>query len=348
MRLLRYLSFLGLLTAFILIPFGVSRAQSFQIITSPLPIKLTLKPGQSTSINLRVKNQGITTEPISVGLMKFTASSDNGSPNISKLSPSDNYSWITFSPSLIQAKPDIWYTVVMNINVPKTASLGYYLAATFSSQTPTQDQKTSVANLNGVVATPVLINVVTPNEKQSMDLVSFSADQGFYEYLPANFSVLLKNTGNIYLSPIGNIFIYKGSKLVDTLYVNDAGGSILPGSERIFKVSWTDGFPVYKQALFNGVPKLDNHGKFIENLNWNFSNITKLRIGQYTAKLIMVYNNGSVDVPLASSLNFWVVPWKLILMGIAVLALIGYGIYSGIKSLSKKFKRIKGKFFSKK
>ena len=339
MKLFSYLSFVGVVALFVFIPSGKTEAQSFQIITSPLPIKLTLKPGQSTSINLRVKNQGPIAEPISVGLMKFTASSTNGSPNISKLSASDNYSWISFSPSSIEAQPNIWYTVVMNINVPKTASLGYYLAATFSGQTT--KEKTNGTSLNGVVATPVLINVVTPNETESMNLVNFSADQGFYEYLPANFTVLLKNTGNIYLSPIGNIFIYKGSKLVDTLYVNDAGGSILPGSQRAFNVTWSDGFPYYKEALFSGVPKLDNHGKFIENLSWNFSNITKLRFGEYSAKLIIVYNNGSVDVPISSSLNFWVIPWKLILIGVLVLILIGYGLLSLFRSVLKRIKNFK-------
>ena len=105
-------------------------AQGFQIITSPLPIKLTTTPGQIEKIKLRVKNQGVNAEPISVGLMKFTASKTEGSPNLESLGPKDNYNWINFNPSKFIAQPNVWYTVSMTITVPKTASLGYYLAAT--------------------------------------------------------------------------------------------------------------------------------------------------------------------------------------------------------------------------
>ncbi len=345
-QIAKYLFVISLLAlgASILLNTG-AKADSFQIITSPLPIKLTLSPGQQTSVNLRVKNQGISAEPIAIGLMKFTASSTTGSPNIKQLSPSDNYSWITFSPSVVDAQPNVWYSVKMTINVPSNAALGYYLAVTFSKQSFTAVK--SSTNLNGVVATPVLINVLTPNEKESMNLVSFSADQGFYEYLPANFNVILKNTGNIYLSPVGNVFIYNGSTLIKTLYVNDSGGSILPNSERLFQLSWSDGFPVYKEALFNGAPKLDSSGKFVQSLKWDWSNLSKFRFGEYSAKLIMVYNNGTVDVPIESSLNFWVIPWKILLVGLLIFGLLIFGLITFIKSTSRDIKKVKNRILKK-
>jgi hypothetical protein len=43
-------------------------------------------------------------------------------------------------------------------------------------------------------------------------------------------------------------------------------------------------------------------------------------LGHYTAQLLLIYNDGTRDVPISGSLSFWVIPWRLI--G-AVLALIG-------------------------
>lgn len=312
-------------------------AQGFQLITSPLPIKLISAPGKTEHVNLRVKNQGVNAETIVVGLMKFTASSTQGSPNLENLTPKDTYSsWITFSPSQFVAQPNVWYTVSMTIKIPQTASLGYYLAATFSKES--LNTKLDSTNLNGVVATPILLNVATPNEKKSMNLVSFSTNHEIYEYLPVKFNVSIHNTGNIYLSPVGNIFIDKGSKSVATLYLNDAGSSILPQSTRSLTTSWDKGFPVYKEQLFNGAPKLDSNGKFIQSLDWNFSKLSSFRFGKYTAKLLLVYNNGTNDIPIESTLSFWVIPWKLMIIALVILIIIVIGVWSVLKGTFKNTK----------
>jgi hypothetical protein len=269
--------------------------------------------------------------------MKFAASGDTGEPDLFDLKPSDTYvSWVHFSPAEFTAQPNVWTSVKMTIDIPENAGLGYYLAVTFSRASEPREKAT--ASLKGAVATLVLLDVHTANEKRSLELASFTTDHGLYEYLPANFKVKLHNNGNIYLDGTGNIFIQRGGKTVDTLDFNAAGGSVLPNSNRVFTVPWSNGFPYFKQRIVNDKPV----NKY--DLKWDFTKLNHLRIGRYTAKLLVVYDNGKQDVPLEASLNFWVLPWKLMLVGIAVLALMGYALFSLVRSVFGRTKRGAHKF----
>jgi hypothetical protein len=298
----------------------------FNIVTSPLPIKLSTDPGRTVETELRVKNQNPEPETIKVGLMKFGAQGELGEPNLFDLTSKDTYAnWVTFSPSQFVAPPGTWMTVKMTIKVPSDAALGYYMAVTFSRATPQKTSKGS--SVHGSAATLVLLDVKNPNAKRKLQLVSFTSDHKLYEYLPANFTIKVRNKGNIYLAPSGNIFISKGNKPVATLDFNGVGGSVLPASNRVYTLPWDSGFPKYSQKLVNGKPVNDSKARPKLDLKWNFGDASKFRFGKYTAKLFVVYDNGQQDVPLESTLTFWVLPWKLMIVGVILLLLIFYAIW---------------------
>jgi hypothetical protein len=310
-------------------------SEGFNIITSPLPIKLSTSPSKTVQTELRFKNQGDQPEGIKIGLMRFGASGEDGAPDLYDLSAKDAYtSWVTFSPSQLVAQPNVWNTVTMTIKVPANADLGYYLAVTFSPATTT-DQK-GAANLKGSAATLVLLNVNTGDEKRALDLVEFTTDKGLYEYLPASFSIKLRNNGNIYIAPTGDLFLLHNGKQIGALDFNDAGGSVLPQTNRIFHINWSDGFPVYKERLVDDKPIYDHHNKPEADLKWDFTQVNKLRIGRYTAKILVVYDDGKEDVPLEASVNFWVLPWKVILGLLVLVAVIGIGIFSFVRGVVRK------------
>jgi hypothetical protein len=316
-------------------PGMASAAEGFNVITSPLPIKISTPPGKTVETELRIKNQGSQAEGIKVGLMKFSASGDGGQPNLYDLTSKDTFgSWVHFSPQQFTAQPNVWYSVKMTIDVPATADLGYYMAVTFSPAN--QPDVPRATDLKGSAATLVLLNVVTPNEKRKLDLVSFETTHNLYEYLPVDFKIKVHNSGNIYIAPVGNIFIQQGSKVVSTLDFNAAGGSVLPGSNRIFTETWKNGFPVFVDRLVNGKPVPDKHDIPKRTLKWDFTQASNLRIGHYTAKLLAVYDNGTQDVPLEASVSFWVLPWKIMLAAVAILAIVGFGIFSALRSIGRK------------
>lgn len=331
----------GLLLAVVMVLAGGTSAQAadgFNIITSPLPIKLSTPPGKTVQTELRMKNQGTEPERIKVGLMKFAASGDTGEPDLFDLTTKDTYaSWVNFSPAEFTAEPGVWKNVKMTIDVPPEASLGYYLAVTFSRASQTKDPKAT--SVRGAVATLVLLDARTGDEKRELKLVSFSATRGLYEYLPAEFKIKVRNSGNIYLAPVGNIFIQRGGKSVDTLNFNAAGGSVLPDSSRLFTVPWKNGFPAYQDRIVDGKPVPGGNGRPQQTIKWDFTKANTLRVGRYTAKLLVVYDNGKQDVPVQAEVSFWVIPWKMLLLLLVIVALIGFGIFTFVRTAIRKTKR---------
>ncbi len=295
---------------------------SLNLTTSPLPINLVAKPGTNVTTQLRIKNSGNKTEKLKVGLLKFAAFGEEGKPRLLDRQPGDDFfDWVSFSEPSFTAEPNIWHTIDMTIKLPKSAAFGYYYAVTFSRVDAPVPNGEKQAALAGATATLVLVEARVPGAKRQVEVVEFKADHGFYEYLPVSFNIRLKNQGNVHVVPTGNIIINKakrGEKDIGLIDVNPEHGNILPGSNRIYVADWSDGFPV--QILTRDGDKIltDGQGKPQTSLKWDLSQASKLRFGHYTAKLLMIYDDGTRDVPIEALVSFWVIPWRLILVLIAI------------------------------
>ncbi len=318
----------------LLVPAVAKAAESKPLIlqTSPLPINLATKPGTSVSADLRVKQNGGETERLKVSLMKFAAFGEEGKPRLVDREPGDDYfDWVKFDKTQFQAPSNVWQTVHMTINVPKTAAFGYYYAVVFSrvGDDVRQDARTNA--INGGSAVLVLLDARSANAKRELQLVSFTSKHRVYEFLPAAFEMKLSNTGNVHAVPHGDIFITKGSKQLAALPVNAQQGNILPDSKRIYPMEWADGFPVYEPVTENGKVKLDKDGKQIRKLKWDWTQLPKVRMGKYTAHLFAVYDDGQRDVAMEAEVSFWVIPWRFLLVLLLVVALVGFGIYASLR-----------------
>ncbi len=307
----------------------VQAAEGVNLVTSPLPVSVSATPGTSTSTNLRIKNGGPKTERLKVSLLKFTAYGEDGSPALVDRQPGDDYfDWVSFDRPVFDAPPGEWQTIKMNLALPKSAAFGYYYAVAFSRSNEEKPIPGKAAAINGSTAILVLLDAKVPNAKRSLVIKDYSADRSFYEFLPTKFTTKIHNDGNTHTKPFGNIFIYQGKKKVASLDFNPGSGTLLPGTNRIFEVKWADGFPVYTIREEDGKVARGKDGKPIQSIKWDLSQAAKLRFGHYTAKLALAYDNGTGDVPLEGSLSFWVLPWRLVLGGIAVLAFAAIGIFA--------------------
>lgn len=343
---LRYFVALVFGTAFLGMVFSpptpARAAEGINLQISPLPIELVAEPGHSVSADLRVRNVGNGTEKLQVRLLKVTAD-DNGQVHLLDPSSTDEFvSWVKFSQTTFDAPSNEWQTIKMTVDVPKSAAFGYYFAAEFlraNLEKPTGSQ----AVARGAVATFVLLNAKVAGAKREAQVTSLTADHQFYEFLPATFKVKVHASGNVHVVPHGNIFIYQNGKVVGTIDVNPGEGSILPNSSRFFETKWQDSFPHYEDKVENGQPVLDKAGHPVRRLIWDFSKLTHLRIGHFTAKLVMVYNNGQRDVPIEGNVGFWVIPWR-VLLGLFVLGLlVVLGLSSTIRGLNARLRRLKMK-----
>jgi hypothetical protein len=315
-------------------------ADGINLTTSPLPINLSVNPGQSVSTSLRIQNAASTTQKIKVSLMKFSAYGETGKPALQDRAPGDDYfDWVSFSPSSFSAPPKQWMSVKMTIAAPKTAAFGYYYAVVFS---PADQNPTGKGNkFIGSTAILVLLDVKSPNAKRSAKVVDFKTDKKTYEFLPVSFSVRLHNDGNVHLLPAGTIYIKRGSKQVAALPFNTQHGNILPNSYRVYTTAWNDGFPVYVDKTQDGRVVLDSHDQPVKELKWDFARLPHLKFGHYTANLLAVYDNGSRDVPMEASVSFWVVPWRIIGFVIIVGGLALIGLWSSGRNIYKKVRKPK-------
>ncbi|MEO5950705.1 MAG: hypothetical protein ABIQ04_04620 [Candidatus Saccharimonadales bacterium] len=304
----------------------------FSLQVSPSPLVATVKPGQTTDLELKIRNAGTTAEDLKIEPRSFKLNDTDGSVVLNDTAPPDVNQWISFSEPSFTVQPGQWFTQKIHVALPKDAGFSYSFALIVSRQNtpkPTEGGRL----IKGSLAVFTLLNVDRPGATRKLDVVELETDKQVYEYLPSQISVRFKNSGNTIVQPYGNIFIQRSSSSpspLATLPVNETKGYILPGSSRTLKTNWEAGFPTFKT---------NDAGNTSES--WDWSKIADFRIGQYTAKLVGVYNDGVRDVPIESEVTFWVIPWKIILGGIVVLALVVFALWSIIRKIIHLFRRKK-------
>jgi hypothetical protein len=273
--------------------------------------------------------------------MKFEAYEDTGKPALMDPEPSDEFiKWVTFSEPTFKIAPGEWKTIQATIAPPKEAAFGYYYAFVFARANENLTLEERANALSGGTAVLALLDVDVPGAKREVTLEKFAA-KNFYEFLPATFTVTLKNGGNVHGAPRGNIFIDKGDdKDIALLEVNKEKGNILPSSKRTFEVTWDEGFPKYVPKIVDGKEVKDADGNTEMELQWNWNELSNIRFGHYTAKLLMIYDDGTHDVPLEGEVSFWVIPWRIIGVALVVLIIVLFGLHSVFKGL---FRRNKNK-----
>jgi hypothetical protein len=314
-----------------------SPSSGFSVLITPSPIVTTVNPGKITTLQLKILNNGSDSEDLNMAPKGFSVNDSTGQVKISSSAPSGIDSWISFSEPNFTIASGQWFTENINLNVPKDAGFSYYFVLSITKRNG--PVVSSGRTINASVDDFVLLNVNRPGATESLNLVSFKASRKVYQWLPATFTASFKNTGNTIIAPSGNIFIKRSpnSKTsIDTLTINGNGGYILPGSNRIFSSKWSNGFPAY-------VSTTNASGAAQTHLSWSLNKSSSFRFGKYSATLVAIYDNGTADVPLTSSVSFWVLPWVLILIVFIVLLIFAYGFWSLGRRVIKVSKRKKNK-----
>jgi P pilus assembly chaperone PapD len=304
---------------------------ALNITLSPITVNLETNPGQLVSTPLRVRNNGTAAETLKVEFGTFVADETGQRPRLVDPKPEDTFmQWITVDEPLFTVQPGEWKTINLTYNPPADAALSYYYTVIFSR--PDVEAKPGEAVIQGAPAILVLSTVRSPNARRQLEVVSFKAKNPVAEYLPQTFLVEIQNTGNVHAAPQGNIFIDgQGKQDVAVLSLNGTGSMVLPQSSRTFEVIWNDGFPV--QGTQEDAPEESKSGVEFMGAWWDFSRADRFRAGKYSANLLMVYDNGERDVPIESLLSFWVIPWKILLVLLAVLAFTLLGVFSLLRPL---------------
>lgn len=315
---------------------GSAHAQSaddFSLQVSPSPLVASLKPGKTTNLELKIRNAGTQSETLKIEPRQFSVNNQTGEVKLDDQAPSEIAPWVSFGAQTFSIKPGEWYTQTVRVALPKDTGFSYSLALVIS-RTKNVTSTESGRLIRGSVAVFTLLNVDRPGAVRKLEISDLSMGADIYEYLPATINMSFKNTGNTIVQPYGNVFIQRGSDdstPLATLPVNDRRGYILPGSDRMLSADWTNGFPLYKVTK-------TAEGATQTQEQWDWQHVSNFRIGQYTAKLVAVYNDGQRDVPLVRETTFWVMPWKIILAAVIILAILLFGVWTILRKIFRLFK----------
>lgn len=318
---------LTLITLFIFIavfPLQASaQSNPINLTLSPISIQLESKPGAQLTSQIRIRNNGKEDESLMLSLGTFIADSTGENPKLIDAKENDNFiEWLKFENNQINVAPGEWKQIPFTIDVPSEAVYSYNYAIFVTRSNETKSLENAETLIKGSPAILVLLNIDSPEAKKEIVLESFKSTNWFVESLPYEFDIAIKNTGNVYVSPFGNIFIDgQNKKDIAVLPVNPNSNVILPSTQREYRIKWDDGFPIKGDGFLG--------------FDWDFSKTDRFRFGRYTAHVILVYDNGERDIATESTLTFWVIPWKILSGGLVISLFALYGIWSILSRMIK-------------
>lgn len=276
------------------------------------PPLLTLKgnPGETITADINIRDISSGPLVVSSEVNDFSAEGESGIPKISLDTNEPNpYSIINWLEPLGQLtlEPKQIKTLPVTINIPANAAPGgYYGVVRFTAAAPESDNTTSVT-LSASLGTLIFIRV-NGDAKEALSMKEFGTSQNgngswLFEGTPVDFDVRVSNDGTVYEQPVGQIAVSDmfGNKIAN-VNVNLEKRVVLPGSVRKFQSSLDKGV-IGNRILF----------------------------GYYTAEITMSY--GSNDQKLTTSLSFFVIPWKLILLVVGGLV----GLFFLIRFLLRRY-----------
>lgn len=309
----------------------VSGDEGFSLQVSPSPLIATVKPGIATTLDLRIRNTSSVTQALKMGMRSFTIDETSGKVNLQKTSPADVARFVRFEQPTFSVAAGAIFTQKVIIETPASAGFTYSFATTISQQDPPKAEKGKTA-LQGTIAVFTLLNVDKPGATRQLTLTRLTAAQHVYEYLPADFSLTLKNSGNTLAQPKGTVYIQRHSddpQPLAAIPLNQNGGFILPNTSRSIQASWNGGFPHYETTVDSQTQASQS------KLSWQGGDVSKLRVGRYVAKVVATYDDGQRDVPLTAEVTFWVIPWRMLAVATLIIALVGIGIVTTFRKSTK-------------
>ncbi len=277
----------------------------------PPIINLTADPGQTIKAQVSVKNISSGTMVVGAQVNDFVAGGEDGTPKIllgeNDTSPYSLIDWVTpFKDMTLKSRQQ--QDLPVTIHIPANASPGGYYGVIRFTATPPELKNTGVS-LSASVGALIMLRI-SGQARESMSIEEFSVNHNgstgnFFETTPLSFVERIKNTGNVFEQPTGQVIVTDmfGSTIA-AVNVNLASSNVLPDSIRKFEQP-LDSATIGDRILF----------------------------GQYTAELKLTY--GANQQALTQKINFWVIPYTLIAAVIASLV----GSFYGIRYLIRRYNR---------
>jgi len=264
----------------------------------PPKFEFSADPGETLTGKINLRNEMEQTMTWYSSFESFSMKGESGEPQFS--GKRENLaSWIETDPRQITLGPGEGGTTSFTIQVPEDADPGGHYAAIFWGTAPAEGVSGGGIGVVSRMAVLVLLNV-SGDVIESGEVSNFRASGKVFAHLPVNFSLNFRNTGTVHLKPEGEIVIQNiFGKTTEVLSVSTEGHYILPGYKRGLSAVWEkEGFTIgYYKAILN------------------------LQFGE----------KGTSQ----AKTSFWVIPWRTLLFGLLILALLILGVVKGIKTYNR-------------
>ncbi|MGH7156870.1 MAG: hypothetical protein ACREGG_02045 [Candidatus Saccharimonadales bacterium] len=289
-------------------PAATNSGQALEI--APPVITLTANPGQTLKTQILLRDISSSNLIVTSQTNDFVAAGEDGTPKVildnNTPDPYSMRTWVVPPASLNLAPREI-QPLSVTINVPATASPGgHYAVVRFTGTAPSLSG--TGVSLSASLGALILLTVngkITHN----LSLASFTVSKGgktgsIFQSGPLDFTVRLKNNGNVHELPVGQITIKDmfGKKLATT-NVNLPPKNVLPSSIRKFDSS-LDSSVIGTKKLF----------------------------GHYKATLTVTY---AQNQKLTGTLSFWVIPYRLIAIIIVIIIALFFGLRYAIRRYNR-------------
>ncbi len=281
---------------------------------SPPTSEITAKPGEKVEVVAKLFNETNTALTLQPGVFSFSSKNESGQPDFfDDKTGLDLQHWISI-PNSVTLAPQERQSVVITINVPKSADPGGHYASIFWGTTPPRVD--SGAGIEGRIAMLILVNV-EGSIKEDSKIIEFHPLAAFLTHLPVNFMARFQNNGTVHVHPAGDIVIrnmFGRQSTTLPFNIQPSTGNVLPKSIRRFDVSWV------KQQLDASASEWSKE--------WhNFA------FGRYTAELDVTYSQSNKLVTAKTA--FWVFPWMVSLVGLVVLVVVIFILRQLISNYNK-------------
>lgn len=198
--------------------------------------------------------------------------------------------WITLGSTEVTVASNEQANVRLEVRVPDSASPGGHFGALFVSQEPPEDVLRGSGALVGFQVASIISLRVAGDVVEDAMIRSFTTDQLIYGSAEVSFNAEIENKGNVLVRPTGLLSITNmlGEEVAQVRFNDDRAG-VFPGSRRTLSYLWED---------------------------------DRISIGQYTAKISLLYGSEEGQRTMTSEVSFWVLPGSIIWPALGVLAAI--------------------------
>ena len=290
------------LTAVLLLSFP---SYSKALTVGPAKMEFSLDPGTETIGNIFLMNEGGEARTLYPSFEKFIEV--NGAKQFLPGEYTDLGSWLDM-PKSVSFEPGQSKDIPFTLKIPADAPPGGHFVVIWWSTAPPNAKSgggTSIVTRAGIL---VYLNV-SGEIKETASIENFSPENkaNFFSWLPESFDVMFKNTGNVYLKPLGEIRVKNLLGITDAIYsVNSYGAEILPQSGKSLRV----------------LPKTMRWGGF--------------GFGFYRATMVLNYGEDeNRDKQITAETSFFVITWQIIVPVILLILLTFWLSTRGVKKYNR-------------